>query len=293
MLGATLVHLFEEEYDVFSTGTKVQDLNEGQKYFPFDLRSKSYHELISWSDPDVVLHCAALTNGNYCESNPLDAFEVNGLTSKKLADSVPDKTKIIYVSTDAVFPSELHLAKEDDCTRPESVYGKSKELGEFFLFQSDKDFTVVRTTIVGLNRNDSRRGFVEWILDSARRNETIQLFDDVVFTPISIWDLAKHLEIIFTSNAQFSRKAVHITGKEVCTKYHFGTELIKSLGLSAEGVKRGSITKMDGRAKRSTDQSLACDYYIKTAKEDLPGLKETIESIKKNYKQYEKHQIRK
>ena len=32
-----------------------------------------------------------------------------------------------------MFPSSLNLAKESDCVFPENVYGKSKELGEFFL----------------------------------------------------------------------------------------------------------------------------------------------------------------
>ena len=131
MLGSSLASELSKSHEVFGTGNSK--VNLPFNYKPFDLAEESYKTLIEWSKPDFIIHCAALTNGNYCENNALEAFTINAYSVKKLLDATPENVKIIYISTDAVFPSKIHLAKENECTSPESVYGKSKELGEFFL----------------------------------------------------------------------------------------------------------------------------------------------------------------
>lgn len=289
MLGGTLVNLFQDRYEIYATGTQPNGLSFFNNYKPYDLRSNSYEDLLKWSDPAVIIHCAALTNGNHCQQNPMEAFQVNGLPSRTFSESIKPETKIIYISTDAVFSSQIHMASEKDCTSPENVYGKSKEIGEFFLRNSEVDYTIIRTTIVGLNRDPAKKGFVEWILNSAENNNQISLFDDVFFSPISIYDLAEQIEIIFNSGPKFSKKILHIAGKSPCTKYEFGIKLLQRLNLPVDRVEKGSINDMEGRAKRSTDQSLDCSYYESLAETDLPDLEKTVEKIKANYKDYEKH----
>src|SRR5690606_21964844 len=149
-----------------------------------------------------------------------------------------------------------HLANETDCVNPESIYGKSKEMGEFFLKTSESHFTIVRTTIVGTNLNPKRQGFVEWIINSAKNKSEISLFDDVLFTPISIWNLADQLRYIIENGHEFSRETLHIAGSEICTKYQFGITLLKALNLPIETIKKGKIAYFVERAKRSTDQTL-------------------------------------
>ena len=289
MLGSTLAHLFQEKFEVFATGTKKNSFGFLKNYLSFDLKRDSYEELVAWSDPDVIIHCAALTSGNHCENHPHEAIKVNGLTLYKFTRSIQKETKIIYISTDAVFSSDTHMASEKDCPNPQSIYGKTKELGEFFLLNSEVDFSIVRTTIVGLNLDSSRVGFVEWIINSAKGNEEISLFDDVLFNPIAIWDLAEQLGCILNSGSAYSRKILHIAGKEPISKYQFGIELLRKLNLPVEQVRKGSIKDMPDRAKRSTDQSLNCSYYEYLAKIELPNLEKTIGAIKENLEHYEKN----
>ena len=66
MLGSALSKNFSEFYNVFSTGgSELSD--EFPNYKVFDLKNDNYNELISWSNPKIIIHCAALTNANYCE----------------------------------------------------------------------------------------------------------------------------------------------------------------------------------------------------------------------------------
>jgi dTDP-4-dehydrorhamnose reductase len=293
MLGSALVQTYQKNYEVYATGSNQNGLDYFHRYKSFDLEEESYENLIRWSQPDVVIHCAALTDGNHCQENIEQAFKINSFSLKKFSEILNISCRLIYISTDAVFPSDLHLAKEDSCRNAESVYGKSKELGEFFLFNSEINFSVVRTTIVGLNLDRNKKGFVEWIINSAINKEEISLFDDVVFTPIATWQLAENLEVLFANDSPFSRKAVHISGNEICTKYEFGIQLLKALKLPVDKVNKGVISRMVGRAKRSNDQTLNCSFFQKESNKTLPSLQETIEFIKLNYTNYEKHQTRK
>lgn len=281
MLGATLAKVLSRNYNVYATGNSDFD-NQTINYKKFDLLNESYEELIAWANPDIIIHSGALTNGNYCDQNPIEALNINGVSLRKILDATENKVKIIYISTDAVFSSSLHMAKENDCVFPENVYGKSKELGEFFLLNSERDYLIVRTTIVGLNENKNKSGFVEWILNSSKGGEKINLFDDVLFNPISIWQLTEELGYLISNNL-ISSEVLHIAGSQICTKYEFGQLLLEELNLPIEKVEVGSINSFKDRAKRAADQSLDCSYYQNKYQRKLPSLIETITSIKNHY----------
>lgn len=279
MLGSALVELYKNYFTIFTTGSSKSDIFEN--YMQFDLESESYKDLINWSNPDVIIHCAAITNGNECKNNPLRAYAINGMSVQKLINATNDNVKIIYISTDAVFPNALHLARESDIVSPESIYGKSKELGEFFLLHSNRIYTILRTTIVGLNTLALKSSFVEWIINSVKQEKEITLFDDVIFTPISIWDLAIEIKEILTSNDKYG--IYHVAGSEICSKYHFGITLVNELGLDNKFIKRGSIAEFSDRANRSGDQTLSVQKYINDFNRTLPRVNETINNIKCHY----------
>lgn len=279
MLGSSLAIDLSRSHNVFATGNSKMSLPLNYKIF--DLSNESYKELIDWSKPELIIHCAALTNGNFCQNNPFDAFNINGYATKKFLDATEDYVKIIYISTDAVFTSSLNMAKEIDCTFPDNVYGKSKELGEFFLLNSNRDYLVLRTTIVGLNTYSNKNGFIEWILNSVKAKETISLFDDVLFSPISIWDFISEINFL-VNKSSYKHKIFHLAAVEAISKYEFGKLLIKSLSLDLSYIKKGNISKFIDRAKRSNDQSLDCTFYQKIFNRKLPKIQDTIRTIKNN-----------
>lgn len=281
MLGATLSVLLSKDFDVFGTGNSEYP-NASFNYKKFDLSSDNYDDLITWSNPDIIIHSGALTNGNYCEKVPNVAFDINGVSVQKMLKATDNRVKVMYISTDAVFPSSLHMAKETDCVFPENVYGKSKELGEFFLKTSvERAYTIIRTTIVGLNLNKQKTGFVEWIINTAKNNENLGLFSDVLFTPISIWELCEEIKFLIQTDS-INSEVLHVGG-ELCTKYQFGERLLSSLNISKGTLKESSILSFKDRAKRCTDQSLDSNFYKNKYNRVLPSLNNTIDTIKKYY----------
>ena len=132
-----------------------------------------------------------------------------------------------------------------------------------------------------MNAYRDKKGFIEWIINSVKAKDTISLFDDVLFTPISIWDFIVEINFLIDQNS-YGRKILHLAGREAITKYKFGKLLIKELSLDTDYIKKGYISKFRERAKRSNDQSLNCSYYQNVNNRKLPNLKETISKLKNN-----------
>jgi len=279
MLGATLVNLWNEKYLVYATAGNDFLHNSAKIFKKFNLKTKDYKSLYNWIKPDVIVHCAALTSHEYCQSNPKEAKLVNGDSVKKLIEVFPE-AKLIFISTDAVFPLKTHLANEKIKTAPVTVYGKSKELGEKYVLNLAKNGCIVRTTIVGNNINPGKQSFAEWIINSVKSGKNITLYADTIFTPISIWHLAKELEWVIENKVP---KILHIAGREIVSKYDFGYNLCKELNLNLSLIVRGKLNQK-GKIKRSRDQTLDSFFYRSISKHRLPDLEDTIKILVKNFK---------
>jgi len=279
MLGGAIVSEWADKYDIYATGNSELIGKHKAKYMVFDLLNETYEKLISWSDPEVIIHCAAITNGDYCEDHPEEAYKVNGESVEKLLKYAPI-AKLIYISTDAVFPYETHLSIESDETGAQNVYGKSKELGEKFIKEAGNGHNIVRTTIVGKNTNPDRQSWVDGIVKSLKNKIEKPFFKDVFFTPISIWDLADELQWSIENETE---QILHISGSEICTKYEFGLKLCEELNLDSSYVIPGSIDSAQFRAKRAHDQTLDCSFYQKRYDRELPDLENSIKRIAQFY----------
>ena len=88
MLGATLVERWKERYEVYATDRTNFDPKTDQNFLCFDLKKESYEDLMNWARPDVVIHCGALTNVDYCENHEAEALLINGQSVEKLLEAV-------------------------------------------------------------------------------------------------------------------------------------------------------------------------------------------------------------
>ena len=71
-----------------------------------------------------------------------------------------------------------------------------------------------------------------------KAKETISLFDDVLFSPISIWDFISEINFL-VNKSSYKHKIFHLAAVEAISKYEFGKLLIKSLSLDLSYIKKG------------------------------------------------------
>ena len=92
------------------------------------------------------------------------------------------------------------MVSEKDIPNPVNIYGKSKLIGENYITKNIKKHCIIRTTPVLINLNPSKEKFVEWIVNSLKNNKKIDLFKDVIFSPISVLRLVDEIEWIIENN---------------------------------------------------------------------------------------------
>jgi len=281
MLGATLVERWHKKFNLYASDKSNFTGNRAKEFMAFDLLSKSYDKLMDWAKPDIIIHCAAITNVDYCEEHPEKAQAVNAESVKKFLQS-GRQFKLVFISSDSVFPDGKHLATEEDKTSPKNIYGKSKVSGEKFILNAGEPHLILRTTIVGTNINPRAKGFVEWMLNAVKDGNVITLFDDVLFTPITIWHLADELEWIIKNKIS---GLIHVAGSEPISKYEFGIRICRRLGLDTDLIQKASIDNIKFRAKRSKDQTLDSSYYQSMSNRVMPPVENTIEYIVQNFEE--------
>jgi dTDP-4-dehydrorhamnose reductase len=190
--------------------------------------------VLSGIQPSLVINTSAYHRVDECESNPLQALEVNGLGVKYLAEACRELGAVLlHFSTDYVFDGEARTPyRESDAAKPISAYGISKFAGEQYLrYLMPEDHILIRSSgLYGVAGASGKGGnFVETMLRFARTGREIKVVDDQVSAPTCTIDLAATvLEII----ARGGRGTYHVTNGGQCSWYDFAREIFSLTGLS-------------------------------------------------------------
>lgn len=180
--------------------------------------------------PDVVIHTAAWTAVDGCETNPDRAFAVNAMGTRHLHEgSRRVGAHLCYVSTDYVFDGRSDRAyNEWDDPNPLSVYGRSKLAGEREL---DPSATVVRTSWLSGRRGSN---FVRTTLRLATSGVPLRFVDDQYGCPTFTADLAPAIRALATDRRP---GLFHVTNQGATTWCGFARAILAAAGLDSDRVE--------------------------------------------------------
>jgi dTDP-4-dehydrorhamnose reductase len=279
MLGTALLNQWQGKAVLYATASKQpSEPLYGSNYFlSFSLEEADFSPLAGFCSPEVIINCAAATDHIWCENNPNRARAVNALAPAKIAAIFP-RAYFIHISTDAVFGPEAERPDENSPTTPQSVYGATKREGEKLLLERSTSNLVVRTTLVGLGGWRYRPSFAEWVLSSVKYGQETSLYDDVYFTPVSIWDFANLLEWLISMRP---RGILHACGPQTISKYDFGFRLASACRLSTSCIIRTQLASQG--TKQRLDQSLDSSLLKSMFGQSLPDADQCIINIAKHH----------
>ncbi len=178
--------------------------------------------------PDVVINCAAMTNVDGCEVNYEMAYRVNAAGVRNLAVAAERVgAKFVQISTDYVFAGDsLTPYVEWDKMDPQSIYGKSKALGErYALCNCTKTFLIRTSWLYGY----VGKNFVKTVRRIMREKGTMTVVNDQRGNPTHAGDLAYHI-LKLAATEEYG--IYHCTGNGECSWYEFACEIVKLSGLS-------------------------------------------------------------
>jgi len=197
-------------------------------------------DFVSNAKPDVIIHSAARTDVDRCESHPDEAFLVNAVGTRNVAIAARRvNAKLVYISTDYVFDGQKDDPyREFDSPHPLTVYGKSKLLGEEYVKQQLNEFFIVRIAwLYGIHG----KNFVKTMLQLAQTEEKINVVSDQRGTPTWTVDVVRQIERLVATEAYGT---YHCTSQGSCTWYEFAQEIFKNAGYEAVADSSGSIRLM-------------------------------------------------
>lgn len=282
LLGNNIVKKLVNRCDI--TGVDIIDIKiPNVSYEKFSLyETERLKEHIKKVAPDAVIHTAAAVNVDECEENPEWACKLNEEITGSIADICDSLgIKMVYISTDAVFDGENEkLYNEDDVVNPQNIYAKTKLGGEKLVLKYEKNL-VLRTNIYGHNIQN-KKSFGEWIVSELEAGNTLNMFEDIDFSPILVSDLA---EIIYRSLEKELSGLYHACATGCISKYDFGIRLKEIFKFETGMINRAQSGMMHFKAKRSKHMGMSNEKIKQELGIKIRTPEESIREFKRLYEE--------
>ena len=194
MLGEAVYNQFKHRCKVYATDINLNEPWLGR----LDVASKiEVDRCLKEIEPDYILHLAALTDMEYCELHPEEAYAVNTTGVENFASYARKKNiPFVYISTAGIFDGAKDEYYEHDIPNPQSVYGKSKYAGELIARSVNKSVVVRAGWMMGGGPRKDKK-FINKIIKQVRTGAAeIPVVDDKLGSPCYTYDLAKLLEYL-------------------------------------------------------------------------------------------------
>ena len=173
MLGSAIYPYFRDYFETVLATDK--DLCESWLQL-LDVRDvDGMKAIFSSFKPDLVLHLAAETDVEYCETHPDVAYNTNATSTRNLAELCEQGgATLVYISTAGTFDGEKETPyTEEDEPKPIMVYGQSKFDGENYVKEICSRYYIVRAgwMVGGGQRKDHK--FVSKIIDQIVESQPV------------------------------------------------------------------------------------------------------------------------
>jgi dTDP-4-dehydrorhamnose reductase len=188
--------------------------------------------------PDAVVHGAAMTAVDLCETEVELAHRVNCLATRFVADGARRVgAHVVYVSTDYVFDGTKDSPYlEWDRPNPQSVYGRTKWGGET---EIDPGWAIARTSWVC---GEHGQNMVKTLLRLAAGDGEVRFVDDQRGRPTFTSDLAPMVAKLAVERVP---GVFHTTNQGAVSWYEFAREVFAAAGADPERVSPISTDQLD------------------------------------------------
>jgi dTDP-4-dehydrorhamnose reductase len=254
LLGQKLVDLLRKQSSVeliaTARGNNRLPETEGYTYASLDITiQKEVLAIFDQFKPEVVIHTAAMTNVDTCETDRegCDILNVNSL-AYLIEACEKNGTYLCHLSTDFIFDGADGPYTEEGIANPISYYGESKLKAEQLLLASHIRWSISRTVLVyGIVPDMSRSNIVLWVKKSLEDGKTIQVVTDQFRTPTLAEDLAMGCWLLAKDEVE---GIFNISGSDFLTPYEMAVMTADYYGLDKSLLKKADSSTFTQTAKR-------------------------------------------
>lgn len=237
-------------------------------------------EVLDEINPDMIINLIALTDVDYCENNPKEAFLTNVKITENIVNWIEQGIKnchLILVSTDQVYDGYGPHSETKVCLS--NYYAFSKYAAELAACRIKS--TILRTNFFGKSNCDGRSSFSDWIYDNAICKRNISVFNDVYFSPLSLKTLSKMI-ILVVSNKSVG--IFNLGSRNGLSKFEFTYSFLNLLELYNDNIMEVSIDDVSFiKTYRPKDMRLNVTKFEGQFDVKLPYLKDEIQMVIGDY----------
>ena len=290
LLGQKLVDLLRKQasVDLIATarGNNRLPVTEGYTYASLDITvQEEVLDIFDQFKPDVVIHTAAMTNVDTCETDR-DGCDVLNVNSVAYLIEACEKhgTYLCHLSTDFIFDGADGPYTEEGIANPISYYGESKLKAEQLLFTSKIRWSIARTVLVyGIVPDMSRSNIVLWVKKSLEDGKTIQVVTDQFRTPTLAEDLAMGCWLLAKDEVE---GIFNISGSDFLTPYEMAVMTADYYGLDKSLLQKADSSTFTQTAKRPAKTGFILDkakkvlgYSPKTFQEGIAIMAQQVADL--------------
>jgi dTDP-4-dehydrorhamnose reductase len=263
LLGQKLVELLRKQsnIDLIATarGANRLPVTEGYTYASLDITvQEEVNTVFNQFKPEVVIHTAAMTNVDTCETDREGCDILNVSAVAYLIEACEKHgTYLCHLSTDFIFDGADGPYTEEGIANPISYYGESKLKAEKLLFDSTIRWSIARTVLVyGIVPDMSRSNIVLWVKKSLEEGKTIQVVTDQFRTPTLAEDLAMGCWLLSKDEVE---GIFNISGSDFLTPYEMAVMTADYYGLDKSLLQKADSSTFQQTAKRPARTGFVLD----------------------------------
>jgi dTDP-4-dehydrorhamnose reductase len=239
-------------------------------------KSSNLEDLIRCLKPATVINCTAEIDFEKCENNIKETWALNVSTVAKLSwMSRLYKFKFVQISTDHYF---VGRSKKRHCeNHPVTLlnnYSKQKYVAEIATSMAENPL-ILRTSFTGSSpKNDSRKTFWTWAMQSINSLEPVVLFNDAYTSTLDVSTFAR---VTFDLIRRGGIGVFNVASSEVYSKADFFWEVARQLDVNFENFTYGSVKELS--VARANNLGLCTKKTESLVGYKMPKLSEVVSNL--------------
>ena len=186
-LGSRVAQYYRDKYEVLTPSHSEMDIAD----------EDSVKRYFGENRPELVIHCAAISDVGRCEREPELSWQMNVVGTENVVKAAKEiSAKSVCCSSDQVYVGSMEIVahSEDEMIEPANVYGKEKAYAEKSCLLIDEDSVHLRLSWMYDAKDENRMDFIKQL--RACLYETKEMFfskkDKRGIT--DVWEVVRNIE---------------------------------------------------------------------------------------------------
>lgn len=233
------------------------------------------------SRPDLVIHTAAITTLEGCADDPGQAMLMNAEIAGDIAElCARNGSRLIHVSTDAVFDGTAGPYAESDIPNPQSEYAATKLAGEYACLAALPEALVARVNFFGWSLSGTR-SLAEFFYNSLSSGKRVRGYTDVHFATLYNRDL---VQVLVDAASRGICGVRHVVSSDSMSKFDFGRLVADVFGFDPELVVPSSMESQGSHVRRTHALTLSPQLLASELGGSLPTIRDGIQHMQRDLK---------